>query len=85
MKSTLVASIPALVVLFALAFGFGTFHGVGQNAEASDSDDCKQLADDCSEAQENASAACASGNVERCENAQAEAMQTCSEYDSKCP
>ncbi|MDE0427598.1 MAG: hypothetical protein OXN25_22315 [Candidatus Poribacteria bacterium] len=84
MKSTLVASIPALVVLFALVFGFGTFHVVVQNAEASDSDDCKQLADDCSDAQESASTACASGNVERCENAQAEAMQTCSDYRSKC-
>ena len=84
MKSTVMASIPALVVLFALAFGFGTFHVLVQNAEASDSDDCKQLADDCSQAQENASAACASGNVERCENAQAEAMQACSEHANNC-
>lgn len=84
MKSTMMASIPALVVLFALVFGFGTFHVVGQNAEASGSPDCVELADDCSEAQENESIACASGNVERCENAQAAAMQACSEHASKC-
>ncbi len=84
MKSTLVASIPALVVLFALVFGFGTFHGVVQNTEASGSINCQELADACTRAQENAADACASGNVERCENAQAEAMQTCSDYRSKC-
>ena len=85
MKSTLVASIPAFVVIFALVFGFGTFHVVGQNAEASDSEDeCDRLSTACSEAQENASAACASGNVERCESAQAEAIQVCSEYANNC-
>ena len=86
MKSTLVASIPAFVVIFALVFGFGAFHGVGQNAEASDSDDeCDRLSTACSEAAENESIACASGNVERCESAQADRMRACSEYDSKCP
>ncbi len=85
MKSTMMASIPALVVLFALVFGFGTFHVVGQNAEASGSPDCVELADDCSQAQENASTACASGNVERCENAQAAAIQVCNDYYSNCP
>ena len=85
MKSTLVASIPALVVLFALVFGFGTFHVVVQNAEASDSDDeCDRLSTACSEAEENESIACASGNVERCENAQADRMQACTEYESEC-
>lgn len=84
MKSTVIASIPALVVLFALMFGFGTFHVGVQNAEASDSDECKQLSIACSEAQENASAACATGNVERCNSAQAEALQACSEHASKC-
>lgn len=84
MKSTLIASIPALVVLFALTFGFGTLHVVIQNAEASDSDECKKLSTACSEAQENASAACASGNVERCNSAQAEALQICNERDSEC-
>ena len=34
MRSTLIASIPALVVLFGLAFGFVTFHLIAQDAEA---------------------------------------------------
>ena len=34
MRSTLIASIPALVVFFGLAFGFVTFHLMAQNAEA---------------------------------------------------
>ncbi len=85
MKSTMMASIPALVVLFALVFGFGAFHVVVQNAEASDSINCQELADACTRAQENASAACASGNVERCESAQAEAVQVCNDYYSNCP
>ncbi len=84
MKSTVIASIPALVVLFALMFGFGTFHVGVQDAEASDSDDCGDLAEACSQAQENESVACASGNVERCESAKADRMQVCSDYDSKC-
>ncbi len=84
MKSTVIASIPALVVLFTLMFGFGTFHVVVQNAEASDSSDCSTLAEACSQAQENESVACASGNVERCESAKAERIQVCSDYDSKC-
>lgn len=84
MKSTVIASIPALVVLFALMFGFGAFQVGVQNAEASGSDDCEDLADACSQAQENESVACASGNVERCESAQAETLQVCGEYASKC-
>ena len=35
MKSTLIASIPALILVFALTCGFGTFHGMLQKAEAS--------------------------------------------------
>ena len=84
MKSTVMASIPALVVLFALMFGFGTFHVLVQNAEASGSTNCQELAEACTRAKENAADACATGNVERCENAQAEAMQACSEHANNC-
>ena len=35
MKSTLIASIPALVLIFALTCGFGAFHGMLHKAEAS--------------------------------------------------
>ena len=82
MKSTLIASIPALVLIFALTCGFGTFHGMLQKAEASD---CSSLQRACSDAQENESIACASGNAERCESAKANRMRVCSERDNICP
>ena len=82
MKSTLIASIPALVLIFALTFGFGTFHGMLQKAEASD---CSSLQQRCSDAQENESTACASGNAERCESAKDNREQACGEYYSACP
>lgn len=82
MKSTLVASIPALVLVFALTFGFGTFHGMLQKAEASD---CSSLQQRCSDAKENESIACASGNAERCESAKDNTEQVCSDYYDTCP
>ena len=82
MKSTLIASIPALVLIFALTCGFGTFHGMLQKAEASD---CNSLQKRCSEAQANESIACASGNAERCESARANRIGVCDEYDNNCP
>ena len=82
MKSTLIASIPALVLIFALTFGFGTFHGMLQKAEASD---CSGLLQRCNDARQNESIACASGNAERCESAKTEAAQACSEYENTCP
>ena len=81
MKSTLIASIPALVLIFVLTCGFGTFHGMLQNAEASD---CSSLQQKCSDAQENESIACASGNAERCESAKASRKQACDEYEDAC-
>ena len=82
MKSTLIASIPALVLIFALTCGFGTFHGMLQNAEASD---CSTLQKRCSDARENESIACASGNAERCESARANRIEACDEYEDVCP
>jgi len=82
MKSKLIASIPALVLIFALTCGFGTFHVMLQNAEASD---CSTLQKRCSDAQENESIACASGNAERCESARAKKIDVCDEYDNNCP
>lgn len=82
MKSTLIASIPALVLIFALTCGFGTFHVMLQQAEASDN--CGTLANDCRQAEENESIACASGNVERCESAKASKEQACSKYSNTC-
>ena len=82
MKSKLIASIPALVLIFALTCGFGTFHVMLQKAEASN---CNTLQQQCSDAQENESIACASGNAERCESAKDNAEQVCGEYYNNCP
>ncbi len=81
MKSTLIASIPALVLIFALTFGFGTFHGMLQKAEASD---CSGLEKSCSDARENESIACASGNAERCESAEDNTKEACKKYRNTC-
>ncbi|MDE0688549.1 MAG: hypothetical protein OXI61_10315 [Candidatus Poribacteria bacterium] len=81
MKSKLIASIPALVLIFALTCGFGTFHVMLQNAEASD---CSTLQKRCSDAEENESIACASGNAERCESAKDSAEEACKEYRDTC-
>ena len=83
MKSTLIASIPALVLIFALTFGFGTFHVMLQKAEASGSN-CDDLQYRCNQARENERIACASGNTERCESAKADRMQVCNEYYDTC-
>ena len=66
MKSTLVASIPAFVVIFALVFGFVTFYVVIQNAEATGGAACNYLEYNCAQEVEHASTACESDNVERC-------------------
>lgn len=81
MKSTLIASIPAIVLIFTLTCGFGTFHGMLQNAEASD---CSNLQQGCSDAEENESIACASGNAERCESAKDSTEQACKKYHDTC-
>ena len=83
MKSTLIASIPALIVLFALAFGFVTFHLMAQNAEATGAA-CTYLAYNCGQESEHANDACRSSNAERCRNAKSDAMQVCSEYYNTC-
>ena len=83
MKSTLIASIPALVVLFGLAFGFATFHLIAQNAEATGAE-CSYLAYNCSQEREHASDACNSNNAERCRNAQSDRIQVCNEYYRTC-
>lgn len=84
MKSTLIASIPALVLIFALTCGFGTFHVMLEKAEASGSDNCDGLKDSCDQAKENASIACASGNAERCESARANRIEACAKYRNTC-
>jgi hypothetical protein len=83
MKSTLIASIPALVVLFGLAFGFVTFHLIAQNAEATGVE-CSYLAYNCRQEREYATDACNSNNAERCKNAQSDSLAVCREYFNTC-
>ena len=83
MKSTLIASIPALIVLFGLVFGFVTFHLIAQNAEATGAA-CNYLGANCRQEGEYASEACRSSNAERCRNAMNDALQVCSEYYRTC-
>ena len=83
MKSTLIASIPALVVLFGLAFGFGTFHLIAQNAEATGAE-CSYLRYNCHQERAYARVACNSNNAERCRNVQNDRMQVCNEYLNAC-
>ena len=83
MKSTLIASIPALVVLFGLAFGFVTFHLIAQNAEATGAE-CNYLEYNCDQEIRNARRACNSNNAERCKNADSDRMQVCNEYYRTC-
>ena len=83
MKSTLIASIPALVVLFGLTFGFVTFHLIAQNAEATGAE-CNYLEYNCDQETRNAKIACNSNNAERCRNARNDRMQVCNEYYRTC-
>ena len=83
MKSTLIASIPALVVLFGLAFGFVTFHLIAQNAEATGAE-CNYLEYNCRQEIDNARLACNSNNAERCKDAESDRMQVCNEYYRTC-
>ena len=84
MKSTLIASIPAFVVIFALAFGFVTFYVIIHKAEATGGAACNYLEYNCGQERSHANTACRSDNVERCKNARADALQVCSEYYSTC-
>lgn len=83
MRSTLIASIPALVVLFGLAFGFVTFHLIAQNAEATGAE-CNYLESNCRQELRNESRACNSNNTERCRDAQNDRLQVCGEYYRTC-
>ena len=83
MKSTLIASIPALVVLFGLAFGFVTFHVMVQKAEATGTE-CTYLEYNCRQERDHAREACNSNNAERCRNAQSDRLQVCREYFNTC-
>ena len=83
MKSTLIASVPALIVLFALAFGFVTFHLIAQKAEATGAA-CSYLAYNCGQEAQHVVDACNSNNAERCRNAQSDRAQVCNEYYRTC-
>lgn len=83
MKSTLIASIPAVVVLFGLAFGFVTFHVVVQKAEATGAE-CNYLEYNCDQERIHATDACNSNNAERCRNAKADKLKVCNEYYNTC-
>lgn len=83
MRSTLIASIPALVVLFGLAFGFATFHFVAQNAETTGAV-CNYLEYNCRQEKNHARDACSSNNAERCKNAKNDKVQVCNEYLTTC-
>ena len=84
MKSTLIASIPAFVVIFVLAFGFLAFYLMIHKAEATGGAACNYLEYNCRQERSHARAACNSDNVERCKNARADALQVCSEFYSTC-
>ena len=84
MKSTLIAIVPAFVVILALMFGFVTFHVMIEEAEATGGASCNYLAANCSQERGYASNACRSGNAERCRNAEADALRVCSEYYNTC-
>lgn len=83
MRATLIACIPAFVVLFGLAFGFVTFHLIIHNAEATGAE-CSYLEYNCRQEREHASDACNSNNAERCRNANNDRMQVCNEYYRTC-
>lgn len=83
MKSTLIATIPALVVLFGLAFGFVTFHVMAQKAEATGAE-CTYLEYNCRQETENTKVACNSNNAERCKNAKIDRLKVCNEYFNTC-
>ena len=83
MKSTLIASIPAFVVLFGLAFGFVTFHVIVQKAEATGAE-CNYLEYNCDQEIRNAKIACNSNNAERCQNAKIDRLAVCNEYYETC-
>ena len=83
MRSTLIASMPALIVLFGLAFGFVTFHLMAQNAEATGAE-CSYLRYNCDQERIHATNACNSNNAERCRNARSDRAQVCNEYYSTC-
>ena len=84
MKSTLVATVPAFVVILVLAFGFVTFHVMIQEAEATGGASCNYLESNCTQERRHASNACRSDNAERCRNAEADALRVCSEYYNTC-
>ena len=83
MKSTVIASIPAVVVLFGLAFGFVTFHLIAQNAEATGAE-CTYLEYNCDQERKHAIDACNSNNAKRCQNAMSDRMHVCNEYLNTC-
>ena len=83
MKSTLIATVPALVVLFGLAFGFVTFHVMVQKAEATGAE-CNYLEYNCDQEIRNARIACNSNNAERCQNAKNDKLVVCNEYLNTC-
>ena len=84
MKSTLIAAIPAFVVIFVLAFGFVTFHVMIQKAEATGGAACNYLSANCTNERQHASNACRGGNAERCRNAESDALRVCDEYSRTC-
>ena len=83
MKSTLIASIPAVVVIFGLAFGFVTFHVMVQKAEATGAE-CNYLQYNCKQERKYAEVACNSNNAERCKNANSDRIKVCNEYLNTC-
>ena len=83
MRKTLIASIPALAVLFVLAFGFVTFHVPVQNAEANA---CTYLTAQCRTESENVTISCyiPPVNQERCNNARKDYKKVCDAAAKAC-
>ena len=84
MKSTLIAAVPAFVVILALMFGFVTFHVMIEKAEATGGAECNYLESNCAQEQDHADTACDSDNAERCRNAASDTLQVCGEYYGTC-
>ena len=86
MRRFWVKSIPALTVLFVLAFGFMVFHVSVKDVEATGGAECNYLQANCDQEKAHVNTACAAGNgnAQRCSNAISDAMQVCNEYYNTC-
>ena len=88
MKKFWMNTIPALLVIFVLVFGFAAFHVQIQNAEASGSGgtDCVYRTAQCRTESENVTISCntAPVNQQRCSNARKDYDAVCTAASNAC-